>query len=146
MIWWLFGGWGKHLNCRKNFNLDIGLVLKEYYKKRLECLMDFFNTKQSLGHDLSSSSSTSPCSVAYANQVIGKLFNRVRSPSRLYCLWIMRNEDRLTCFDYHDSFFSLSRGFNQRSKWLCRRWSEDTFLPYKLLSSAFMVTYRWPAM
>lgn len=82
--------------------------------------------------------------VANTDQVIAKLFHRVGRRARLNGLWIMCHKDGLRRLDDDDAFFPLrylplallySQAFFEYS---C------TFFPYKLLSSAFIVTYLLP--
>ena len=46
-------------------------------------------------------------SVSNASQVVGQFLDRVGCYARLYCFWVMCEEDCLFCLDDDDSFLSL---------------------------------------
>jgi hypothetical protein len=100
-------------------------------------------------------------SVSNPDQVVAQLLDRCGCLTRLDRLRVVCNEDGLFCFDNHDAFLALHVSslislypVCSASAWLLEaRRSERsrgslllTFFPYRLLSSAFSVTYFSPAM
>ena len=88
------------------------------------------------------------CSVANANQIIGELFNRIGRGASLHCLGEMRDQNSLRRLNDNHAFFPLVNNRSAIHRLECPRWTKlfHTFMPYRLLSSAFIVTYRLPAI
>lgn len=85
-----------------------------------------------------------PSSVANADQVIAKLLHRVGRRTRLNGFWIMRDKNGLCRLDNNHAFFPLARRPLARSYQRGFLEHDCTFLPYKLRSSAFIMTYLLP--
>ena len=84
-------------------------------------------------------------SISHAHEICAQLFDRVRGCAGLYCLWVVCDEERLFRLDNDYAFstlvaVSIFTSFVAGFPWGC------TFLPYKLVSSALITMYFWPAM